>query len=277
MQLDRQVAIVTGGGRGIGRAIAQALARAGMSVALVARTANELDETAALITAAGGQALAFPVSVTEENAVRQMVATVERQLGPVDLLVNNAGWAGPLGPTWETTVNDWWRCLEVNLRGPMVCANAVLPGMVARRRGRIINVASSGGLQGIAYASAYVTSKAALIRFSENLALETEAHGISVFAICPGLVHTAMAEELLTAGETWLPWYRARFDAGQAIAPDRAAELVQFLASGRYDRLSGAFLASTDDLAMLLHHSDEVEQGQMYKLRLRPLPSPKSR
>lgn len=274
MRLDGQVAIVTGGGRGIGRTVAQELARSGMIVAIVARTASELDETAARIAAEGGQALALSLSVTDEEAVRHMVATVERQLGPVDLLVNNAGLAGPLGPTWETATSDWWRCLEVNLRGPMLCANAVLPGMVARRQGRIINVASSAGLQGIAYASAYVTSKAALIRFSETLALETKAHGIRVFAICPGLVRTAMAEELMNtpAGEAWLPWYRTRFDEGQDIAPDRAAQMVRTLASGQADLLSGTFLASDDDLEAIIQRFDEVEQLQLYTLRLRQLP-----
>lgn len=119
MRLDGQVAIVTGGGRGTGRAIAQELVRSAMRVAIVARTASEVDETAALITAEGGQALALPISVTDEDAVQQMVTTVEQQWGAVDLLVNNAGLAGPLGPIWETATSDWWRCLEVNLRGPL--------------------------------------------------------------------------------------------------------------------------------------------------------------
>ena len=115
----------------------------------------------------------------------------------MDLLVNNAGLAGPIGPTWETDPDDWWRCLEVNLRGPMLCSRAVLPGMIARGGGRIVNVASGAGTFAIPYLGAYVTSKTALIRFTEILALEAGQHGVKVFAIEPGTVRTAMAEYAL--------------------------------------------------------------------------------
>ena len=174
INLAGQVAIVTGGGRGIGKAIAMALARADASVAVVARSGDQLAETAKEITEAGGRAISVTADVSDPGAVERMVVEVEKSLGSVDLLVNNAGLPGPIGPTWETDPDDWWRCLEVNLRGPMLCSRAVLPGMIAREGGRIVNVASGAGTFAIPYLGAYVTSKTALIRFTEILALEAE-------------------------------------------------------------------------------------------------------
>ena len=131
MDLSGQVMIVTGGGRGIGRVVAQALAHAGAAVAVIARSTDQLAETVNLIQEAGGRAVAFAGDVTDAGAVQQMVADVGDRLGPVDLLVNNAGVSGPVGPAWEVDAEEWWRCMDVNLRGPYLCARAVLPGMVA--------------------------------------------------------------------------------------------------------------------------------------------------
>jgi NAD(P)-dependent dehydrogenase (short-subunit alcohol dehydrogenase family) len=160
--LDGQIAVVTGAGRGIGKVIAIGLARAGASVAVVARSGDELAGTATEITQTGGRAIAVTADVCDPTAVERMALEVEKSLGPVGLLVNNAGVPGPIGPTWETDPNDWWRCLEVNLRGPMLCSRAVLPGMVARGGGRIVNVASGAGTFAIPHLGAYVTSKTAL-------------------------------------------------------------------------------------------------------------------
>jgi len=133
--LKDQVAVVTGGGRGIGRAIALALAAAGARVAVIARSQNELAETAALIQQAG-QAQPFVADVSVPESVRGAMQAVERALGPVDLLVNNAAAIKPFGPFWENDLDEWWRTMEVNVRGPLLCSHCVLPGMVARRRGR---------------------------------------------------------------------------------------------------------------------------------------------
>ena len=151
IDLGGQVAIVTGGGRGIGSAIAQKLTKAGAAVAVVARSEDQLAETVTLIEGAGGRAIALPVDVTDQQAVERAVAETEQQLGPVDLLVNNAGVPGPPGPLWESDSGEWWWCIEVNLRGPFLCSRAVLPGMVARGRGRIITTASGFGLGPLSY------------------------------------------------------------------------------------------------------------------------------
>ena len=144
--LRGQVAIVTGGGRGLGRTFAHALAAAGAAVAVVARSSDELAEVVASIRELGRRATAITGDVTDRQAVEHVVHETERQLGPVDLLVNNAAILRTPGPLWEVDPDEWWRTMEVNVRGPFLCARAVLPGMIERGRGRIINVASGAGL-----------------------------------------------------------------------------------------------------------------------------------
>jgi NAD(P)-dependent dehydrogenase (short-subunit alcohol dehydrogenase family) len=250
IDLTDQVAVVTGGGRGIGRAIALGLATAGASVAVVARTQAEAAEVARQIGRAEGRSIAIPADVSLPSDVDRMIGEIERSLGPVDLLVNNAGLAGPIGPTWEIDPGEWWRCVEVNLRGPMLCTRAVLPHMVARRRGRIVNVASGAGTRAIPHFGAYVTSKAALIRFTEVVAAEVAENGVSAFSIQPGTVRTTMAESAMAAGamRRWIPWLQDVFDRGEDVSPDHAARLVLLLGSGRADSLSGRFLTIEDDV-----------------------------
>jgi NAD(P)-dependent dehydrogenase (short-subunit alcohol dehydrogenase family) len=191
----------------------------------------------------------------------------------VDLLVNNAAIMGPLGPMWDADADDWWHTFEVNLRGPYLCSRALLPGMIARQRGRIINLATSAATVAVAHMGAYVVAKTALIRFTENLAAELLNSGVSVFAIDPGTVRTAMSQHLLEseAGNKWLPWFRKLFDKGRDVPAEKAAQLVVQLASGRADALSGRFLGVADDLAKLLEQLEEVQRAGLYTLRVRKL------
>jgi len=269
--LDGHVAIVTGGGRGLGRQIAQTLAAAGAKVAVVARSEDQLVETIAPIEHVGGRALAFPLDVADGRAVDQMVVEVERQLGPVDLLVNNAAVIPPLGPSWEVNPDEWWRTLEINLRGPFVCAHAVLRRMIGRRRGRIVNIASGAGLKPPPFGSAYVTSKAALIRLSEALAMETSEYGITIFAINPGWMSTAMTEYLAhsEAGQQWTPWAPSVFGTDAHVPLERAAELVLVLASGQADMLSGCYVDVYDDINMLIRRAEEIRRDDLYMMRIR--------
>ncbi len=258
--LSGQVAIVTGAGRGIGRTVARALAGAGARVALAARSREQLDETAALIQHAGGQAIAIPTDVADQAAVEQMVAATVQHLGPPDLLVNNAAIAHKEAALWELEADEWWRVLEVNLRGPFLCARAVLPSMLARQRGRIVNVASNVGGRPSPAGSAYSVSKAGLLRLSDCLAAMVEGRGVSVFAISPGLVHTAMTDPMsmfkdLPESE-WTP-------------PERAGELCVFLATGAADRLSGRYIHVEDDVRDMVRRADEIEANDLYALRLR--------
>jgi NAD(P)-dependent dehydrogenase (short-subunit alcohol dehydrogenase family) len=252
INLRGQVAAVTGGGRGIGRVIAQTLAAAGATVAVLSRSTGELAETVALIDGAGGRARAFPLDVLDAAAVAATFGEIGRTLGPLDLLVNNAGDGGPIGPLEQGDPAAWWRTQEVNLRGPMLCTHALLPGMIERRRGRIINVSSGAATLNTPYFSSYVVSKAALNKMTELLAMETKQYGLAMFAISPGPVHTAMSDGFLQseAVAKWMPWFAPMF-AENAVPPERAAQLCLTLASGEGDALSGRFVSVGDDLAAL--------------------------
>ena len=168
IDLTGQVALVTGGGRGLGRAFTLALAAAGAQVAVTARTAAQVAETVQQIEGAGGCALAIPGDVSVPNAVTHVVTTTAQQLGPVDLLVNNAGWhvPGSLGYAWEVDPESWWHTFEINLRGAFLCARAVLSGMIQRHRGRIVNISSGTAVNANPFMDALCASKAALTHWT---------------------------------------------------------------------------------------------------------------
>ena len=198
--------------------------------------------------------------------VKAMVNQIEDKLGLVSLLVNNAGVGGPFGAAWENDPEAWWRCLEINLRGPFLCCREVMPGMIARREGRIINIASGAGCYAIKDMSAYVASKTALIRFSENLALEAAPHGVSVFPMRPGVVRTAMVEE----ARRLIPAIQQMLDAGKDVSPEVVADLVMFLASGRADALSGRMFSVDESYVEIAARAGDVIKDERYLLRMRP-------
>ena len=275
ISLADQVAVVTGAGRGIGRATALELASRGTAVALIARSLPELDETRSQVEQAGGVARTFPADVTDGDAVRAAFEAIGRTLGPPDLLVNNAGMCPPLRPLLECDVAEWWRNVEVNLRGTMLCSHAALKTMMPRGRGRIVNVSSGGGAGAVrANFSAYVTAKTAVIRFCECLDAETRSHGIAVFAMGPGTVNTAMTDysRFSPDGKKWLPWFEDIFTEGQDSPVEVPARLVTQFASGRLDALSGRFITIDDDLDALLAQSGTIAQCGLYALRVGRLP-----
>jgi 3-oxoacyl-[acyl-carrier protein] reductase len=245
------VALVTGGGRGIGARIAHELASAGMKVAVSARTREQVEEVAKEI---GG--LAVVADVSSPGDAEAMVAEVERELGPIDLLVNNAGIAGwEVEPAWEASPADWWRVYEINVLGAYLVSRAVIPGMIERGRGRILNTGSGSGYLPGQRTTAYGGSKAALYRFGEGLALQLAEHGIPVFTFSPGLVQTDMTESF---GEN-MPW----------TPPELAPQLVRVLASGRADKLSGRYIhAEHDDIEDLIRRADEILEADLNAIRL---------
>lgn len=253
--------MVTGAGRGIGRAIAIALAEIEASIALTARSRSELEETASLVDKSGGKALVLPGDVSIADQVREVVDAAERELSPIDLLVNNAGVSGdPSTSFWEEDPEQWWHRMEVNLRGPMLFSHAVLPGMVARNAGRIVNITSGAGNRPIPGNPSYGVSKTALTRLGECLALTLAGTGVSVFNLSPGLVRTAM-----TDGN---PIF-ANVPADQWTPPERAGEIVVALASGQYDVLSGRFIHASDDLDSLLARADDIVEKRARILHMR--------
>jgi NAD(P)-dependent dehydrogenase (short-subunit alcohol dehydrogenase family) len=274
--LSNQVAVVTGGGRGIGREIAFALADAGASVAVAARSADQIQKTADMITSLGHHAIALPVDVTDETGVQQAIACVQDRLGAVTLLVNNAGIRGPVGPTWEVNATEWWRTMEVNLRGVLLWLDAVLPGMVAHGRGRVINIASNAGAYRWPNVSGYSVSKTAVIKLTENLALELRNKGIAVFAVHPGLVRTGLTEYALNnefspdspAGKV-AAWVRQEIAAGRDLPPERVAKLVVELAGGLGDVLTGRYIDAHNELTELLARTDQIREDDLYTLRIR--------
>jgi NAD(P)-dependent dehydrogenase (short-subunit alcohol dehydrogenase family) len=243
--LAERVALVTGGGRGVGAAIARTLAADGWDVVVAARTRSELE---AVATATGARPVR--VDVTDEASVERCVA----EAGAVELLVANAGSGNQLAPTWEAPVAEWWRTFEVNVLGVHLCCRAVLPGMLARGGGRIVITGSGAAYRPKAAHTAYPASKAAVVRYAETLNEEL-AGRVSVFAISPGLVRTRMTEGFPDDG----PW----------VPAELAAELVRRLATGRYDGLAGRFLHAADDLDALLARADEVRERDLQAIRLR--------
>ena len=208
MELKGRHCLVTGGGRGIGRAIALALAREGAHVAILARTGSELDETAALLAEQGQEALKLQADVGRRDQVDAAVERVLAAWGGVDVLVNNAGIQGPIGRVEEVDPEAWMQVVQVNLGGCFYCTRKVLPTMIAQHYGKIINLSGGGAVGPRPFFSAYSASKAAVVRFSENLAGEVAEHGIDVNAIAPGAVNTRMLDQRLAAGAAVSPQER---------------------------------------------------------------------
>jgi NAD(P)-dependent dehydrogenase (short-subunit alcohol dehydrogenase family) len=250
-ELAGQIALVTGGGRGIGASIARELGEAGMRVAVSARTQEEVDEVAGEI---GG--LAVTADVSDRGSVERMVRQVESELGPVDLLVANAGIAGWEERGWEVEPDEWWRTFEVNVLGVYLSCHALIPGMIERGRGRIVLTGSGAAYLPTSRNAAYGATKAAVYRFGDILARQLEPHGISVFTISPGLVRTRMTEDVFPDDAPWTP-------------PELAPRLVRALASGRADKLTGRYIhAEHDDVEDLIRRADEIVERDLNAIRL---------
>jgi NAD(P)-dependent dehydrogenase (short-subunit alcohol dehydrogenase family) len=233
------VALVTGGGRGIGLAVARALAREGLAVAVAARTREQVEHAAENLRRGGATAMAVAVDVGDAEAVTLATQAIGATLGPVDVLVNNAGIAES-APFARTDLAMWERHLRVNATGPFHVTRAVLPGMLARGWGRIVNVASVAGLEGAAYVTAYTASKHALIGLTRALAVEVDGTGVSVNALCPGFAATDIV---------WSSARRIASLTGRSF-DDAVASLARLNPSGRLvqpDEVASAAVAFLHD------------------------------
>jgi NAD(P)-dependent dehydrogenase (short-subunit alcohol dehydrogenase family) len=270
MKLDGKVVIVTGAGRGIGREIAAACAREGATVALVSRTRAQLDEAASAIRSSGGTAFTYPLDVTDRQAVKTMLQDVEKRVGPVDVLINNAGSFAAIGPVSEVDADTWLRDVTVNIFGPFLCSQAVLPGMIHRKRGIIINMIGGGTGNPFPYGSGYGSSKAALMRLTESMAAEVKGEGVAVLAMGPGLVRTAMTEYqvISEAGKTWLPRIQDAFNEHRDVPPTLAAELAAELATGAYNEFTGRLFSAGENLQEALANKDRIIGDDLRTLRI---------
>jgi NAD(P)-dependent dehydrogenase (short-subunit alcohol dehydrogenase family) len=256
VDLTGQVAVVTGGTRGIGVAIVAALARAGAQVSPWSREPPP-----------GTPGLPVACDVTDAAAVASAVAQVEAELGPVDLLVNNVGLADAWGRFEEVPEAVWWRDFEVNLRGAALPTRALLPGMVARGRGRVATMSSGMANVPNRWCSAYASSKAAVVVLMERIAMELDGTGVRTFSLAPGLVRTEMSQ---SAGFLEFSGYHDLPD-GEWQTAEQSAELVLRIAAGHADPLNGRFLHVKDDLDQLLAEAATgMDEG---RLRLRRSPT----
>jgi NAD(P)-dependent dehydrogenase (short-subunit alcohol dehydrogenase family) len=270
MKLEGKVIIVTGAGRGIGREIAAACVREGARVALVSRTESQLSETASSLQSGGATVRTYPLDVTDKQAVKAMVQDVEERIGPVDVLINNAGSFAAIGPVAEVDAETWLRDVTVNTFGPFLCSQAVLPGMLHRKQGIIINMIGGGTGNPFPYGSGYGSSKAALMRLTESMAAEVKDAGVTVLAMGPGLVRTTMTEYQVTseAGKTWLPRIQTAFEEHRDVPPTLAAELAAELSTGNYNDFTGRVFSAGEDLQEALANKDRIIQDDLRTLRI---------
>ena len=253
--------LITGGSRGLGYAMTAAMSNHGHRVAITGRDEKRLKEVANDIPGC----VAIRADVADSGQTATVIQEVNRSIGPVDVLINNAGIGGDeSGPQRLVDIDAdvWWRVQETNLRGPMLYSKAVLPGMLERANGIIINIGSYIAIRPSQMATAYGTSKAALARFSDCLALEVAEQGVQVFCVSPGLVLTDMTRGLPFINDV---------PEEDFYQPEHLASLACELMTGKYADLSGHFIHVGDDLPELLANAEQLKKGRLHQLSMHGL------
>jgi 3-oxoacyl-[acyl-carrier protein] reductase len=247
--VNDKIVILTGAGRGIGRALARRLAGEAATLVLVARTESELKGTLDLIADASPRSYYEVCDLSDETMVRRLVQNAEMKFGRIDALINNAAVQPPIGPFVENSISDWRRTMEINLMGPAILIRCSLPGMIKRRKGKIVNFSGGGATSPRPNFTAYGISKTAIVRLTETLAAELAPHHIDINAVAPGAINTRMLQEVLDAGKSAEHEYpdavRRKADGGDD--PMMAADLVAFLISEKSDGITGKLISAKWD------------------------------
>lgn len=270
--LKDQVAIITGAGRGIGRAISVAFAREGAWLFLAARTEAELTETADACREVGAKAQVVVTDVSNRNQVQRLINTAIQGAERVDILVNSAGIYGPIGPTSDIDVSAWTQALEVNLLGPFYLCRSLLPHFIQRKQGKIILLGGGGATAPLPNFSSYAATKAGVVRLADTLAEELKMHNVQVNVIAPGLVDSRLQNEVLTAGSRAGALFdkikQVRETGVGAVSPEIAASLAVFLASESSGKLTGKLIAAPyDPWRDWAGKADELNASPLYTIR----------
>ncbi|MET8829529.1 SDR family oxidoreductase [Streptomyces sp. NPDC004610] len=248
-------ALVTGGSRGLGLAIARKLVRDGVRVGVVARSADGVRNAVTELSReeGGGRVAGQAADITRPDALHTALDQLQAELGEIDLLINNAGIEGPFGPLWECDVQEWWQAMDIHVRGALLTTHALLPAMLRRRNGCVVNIVSHAGAHRWPHVSAYSVSKAAVIKLTENLGAELRGSGVYTAALHPGIVLTGFTDAALAGHHdpsVWRrrvhEWTRRQIAAGHGVAPETAAEAVTHLADHLTDITSGGYFTVDD-------------------------------
>lgn len=275
MELKDKTAIITGSGRGIGKAIALEFAKHGANVVCTARTEQQINQTAAEITAAGSKAIAIPCDVTDPQDVTQMVSQTISHFGTVDILFNNAGSFAALGPIWQIPPEKWFRDVTINLYGPMLCCQAVLAEMIKNDSGIIINMNGGGSTAPLTGGSGYGCSKAALLRLTDTLAAELKRidSKVMVFAMGPGFVKTEMTQMQAETkqGREWIPSSKEALDQGKDRPPEDAAKTAVELIKNARPEYNGRIFGTGNDFNKINENIQKIVVQDLLTMRSRPL------
>jgi len=271
MDIKGRTVIVTGGGRGIGRAIALELAGQGANVVVTSRSEDQIRETAEEIESAGGSALAVRADVTCPEQVQAVVEQALERFGQVDVLVNNAGSFRAIGPVWEVDPEVWWSDHKTNVFGAFLCCQAVLPGMMERKEGIIINLCGGGADRPFLGASGYGSSKTGLMRLTDTLAFELEraGHAIQVYGFDPGLVRSEMtiAATRHPAAENWIPGMREWLETGMDHPVEESATALAKLIRISCPAITGRIFTYAQNFAEIERRAEDIRARDTYQIR----------
>ena len=272
MLLEGKISIITGGSGGIGKAISKAFAKEGALLVLNSRTTLALDKAKdeVLNICPSARVELFQADISKENGARALIDFGVSKFGMVDILVNCAGIMGPIGLSKDVDPEDWLEAIQINLYGTFLCIQAVLPIMMKKQKGKIINFSGGGAVLPRPRFSAYSASKAAVVRLTETLAKEISEYNIDINAIAPGAVNTKLLEAVLVAGEAagdeLAKAEKQKTDGG--TPPEKAAELAVFLASSQSDGLSGRLISAVwDNWQGIPGHLQELIKSDVFTMR----------